>query len=266
MSASTRTVCAIKALPTHYLKTTNTAWKWNNGKTLPGMLNTGPRPANPTNPHMGTGILLLRSIASKVCKIEPGVNSGKWHLRKNHVRSSVTFQDPKMDIKLTIPDVRVQVEKQMNEAIKTGAKIIDHGFMPEKEALEKFGSQIYSFADMKFDPERHKLIEIEGHAAVYMWHTWPFLENIKELDQIQIWQTRIKDVKRRVVFDLQVFPDGERSTFWQTLPRRIPRWNKPIKLDLKPLPAHAGKPAQSKHVHKNMHEDRQNLDHFSSFY
>jgi len=266
MSATSRSVQAIKTLPTHYIKKCNTAWKWENGKHLPGMMNTGPPPATPSNSHIGTGVLLLRSIASKVCKIDPGVNTGKWHLRKNHVRSSVTFQHPNLEIKMTIPDVRLSVEKQMNEAIKKGAKIIDHGFMPEEEARQKFGDQIYSFADMKFKAERHRLIEIEGHAVAYMWHDWPFLKDIKELEQIQIWQTRIKDVKRRVVFDLQVYPDGDRSLFWKTLPNRVPRFieKKPIKLSLKPLPKHAGKPAQSKHVHVSYHDDQ--IDHFGSYY
>ena len=99
---------------------------------------------------------------------------------------------------MRIPQIRTEVEKAINERIKKGGKVVDHGPMPFEEAQKRFGDQVMSLFLGKWQVHNLKLIEIEGLIAAYVPKDWEFVADIKDLQQVQIWQCRIKDVKKEV--------------------------------------------------------------------
>jgi len=216
------------------------------------------------NDHLPTALLLLRGVASPMMKVPLELGTGSFWMKSAQTRGAVRLQHIDLKIKQTIPQVRTEVEKAINERIKKGGKILDHGVMPLSEARSRFGDQVLSFLwEMenweKNPPENFfRVVEIEGVIAAYVPKVWEFLSDIKDLQQVQIWQCRIKDVRREVVLDVQVYPDGDRKVPWKRLPKRMVRFSQFPQLLLKP------KPQSSKNSRRCDYEDV--LDNFGSFY
>jgi len=211
-----------------------------------------------SNDHLPTALLLLRGVASPLVKVPLKSDTGTFWLKKATTRGAIRLQDRDLQIKQTIPQIRTEVEKAINERIKKGGKVVDHGPMPFEEAQTRFGDQVMSLFLGKWQVHNLKLIEIEGLIAAYVPKDWEFVGDIKDLQQVQIWQCRIKDVKKEVILDVQVYPDGDRQVPWKRLPKRVPRFNHFPNLLLKP------KPQSSKNSRRCNHEDM--LDNFGAFY
>jgi len=234
--------------------------------TLPPLLARTPRGNDwgTSNEHLPTALLLLRGVASPMMKVPLQMGTGSFWLKKAQTRGAVRLQHIDLNIKQTVPQMRIEVEKKMNEQIKKGGKIKDHGVMTQEDAQSKFGDQVMSFLwEMNWANKPHfernfRVVEIEGLITTFVPKEWNFLKDIKDLSQIQIWQCRIKDVRKEVILDVQVYPDGNRKIPWKRLPKRVVRFTQFPQLLLKP------KPQSSKNSRRCDHEDV--LDNFGAYY
>lgn len=213
------------------------------------------------NLHLPTAMCALRAIASPILKVPFVPNTAGYWLKNCPERATVKLQDRFLEVEQTIPQLRQEVEKAMNARIKKGAKIINHGKMHVDEAIEKHGNQVFSFCGQNHLTKSQgdwNLVEIQGLITCFVPGDWEFLSDIKDLKQIQIWQCRVRDVKKSVLIDVQVYPDGDTKIPWALEPRKEPKFKKYPKFAYKP------KPESFKGAKPCEHDDM--LDNFGAAY